>query len=871
MTINIISCVIPYKNRLAIGKNNDLLVKLKNDQRFFKKITMESLSSSSKLEKNIVLMGRKTWFSIPQEKRPLENRINLVLTNDRDLLKLSPYNSKKTINKDLYFLNYKQFLQFYEKYNPNVFVIGGSDIYNLFLKEDSVFLANNIYLTEVKNYKLKDEPDTFIDIPDYRYRLISYSEKYETEKCNYRILKYKLNENDKLAYLTGEFRNEISYLDLAKKVLKNGNERIDRTNVGTISTFGESLRFDISNGTLPLLTTKRVPLKACIEELLFFCRGDTDAKILDNRGVKIWNGNSSREFLDKRGLFNYKEGILGPCFPENTLCLTKRGYKQMNEVKDDDLLYTHKGNWCKIEQIMQREYFGNMTKLKIYYHPIIECTPEHPFLCRKFSIHDTYKIRNKMILEEPEWLEADKITKKHLVGMKINTMSIVPNLEYEYYGKKYDVKLDNLEEWWMYGLFLGDGWLVEEKIDNVLYDRIFFVMNNNQHDYIKSKLDKIFKSLQIKEKKDNYTTYKCFDKKISSVLKQFGKYAYGKMIPNWVHDAPKEYIEAFLDGYFTADGCYRGIEDDGIKRFTTVSSDIAYSVQRLYLKLGKLCSINFQKRGYEKEMYIKETQKRSIVNNRDCYFMEVYTKHKRRNNYSFVENDYAWFAINSIEMKNTNNPIKVFNFSVEKDNTYTTQNMSVHNCYGWQWRFFGAKYSQAFADTSFIDTSKIGGVDQLSQVLHQLKTDPFSRRIIISAWNPTDLNKMCLPPCHYSIQFYVEEKDNEKYLSASFNMRSSDVFLGLPFNIASYSILLNILAKKAGMKTKEIIYNGGDVHIYKNHIDQVKEQLKRRPRPFPKIHLNQRIQYIDWSDIKYSDFELIGYFPYEKLFAPMAV
>lgn len=504
MTINIISCVIPYKNRLAIGKNNDLLVKLKNDQRFFKKITMESLSSSSKLEKNIVLMGRKTWFSIPQEKRPLENRINLVLTNDRDLLKLSPYNSKKTINKDLYFLNYKQFLQFYEKYNPNVFVIGGSDIYNLFLKEDSVFLANNIYLTEVKNYKLKDEPDTFIDIPDYRYRLISYSEKYETEKCNYRILKYKLNENDKLAYLTGEFRNEISYLDLAKKVLKNGNERIDRTNVGTISTFGESLRFDISNGTLPLLTTKRVPLKACIEELLFFCRGDTDAKILDNRGVKIWNGNSSREFLDKRGLRNYKEGILGPV-------------------------------------------------------------------------------------------------------------------------------------------------------------------------------------------------------------------------------------------------------------------------------------------------------------------------------------------------------------------------------YGWQWRFFGAKYSQAFADTSFIDTSKIGGVDQLSQVLHQLKTDPFSRRIIISAWNPTDLNKMCLPPCHYSIQFYVEEKDNEKYLSASFNMRSSDVFLGLPFNIASYSILLNILAKKAGMKTKEIIYNGGDVHIYKNHIDQVKEQLKRRPRPFPKIHLNQRIQYIDWSDIKYSDFELIGYFPYEKLFAPMAV
>jgi thymidylate synthase len=864
MTINIITCVIPFKNRLAIGKNNDLLIKLKEDQHFFKKITTDSLSSLSKLKKNVVLMGRKTWFSIPQEKRPLENRINLVLTRDDDLIKTAPYNNNKNVEKDVYFLNYKQFLQFYKKYNPNVFVIGGSNVYNMFLEDNGILKADNIFLTEVKDYKLTKEPDTFINVPDYRYKLVGYSQKYETEKCNYRILTYKLNNQFKSS-------DEFRYLNLAKKILKNGKERLDRTGVGTISTFVESLRFDISDGTLPLLTTKRVPIKGCIEELLFFCRGDTDAKILDRRGVKIWNANSTREFLDDRKLYTYKDGILGPCFPEHTLCLTKRGYKQINEVRDDDLLYTHKGNWCKIEQMMQRDYFGNMIKLKIYYHPIIECTPEHPFLCRKFSIHDTYKIRNKMILEEPEWLEADKITKQHLVGMKINTMSIVPNFEYEYYGKKYDVKLDNLEEWWMYGLFLGDGWLVAEKKNNVLYDRIYFVMNNNQHDYIKSKLDKIFKNLQIKEKKDNCTTYKCFDKKISSVLKQFGKYAYGKLIPNWVHDAPKEYIEAFLDGYFTADGCYRDIKENGIKRFTTVSSDIAYSVQRLYLKLGKLCSISFQKRGYKKEIYIKETQKRSIINNRDCYFMEVYTKNKRRNNYSFIENDYAWFAVNLIEMNNTNNPIKVFNFSVEKDNTYTTQNLSVHNCYGWQWRFFGANYSQAFADTSLVDTSKIGGFDQLEAVVHQLKTDPFSRRIIISAWNPVDLDKMCLPPCHFSIQFYVEEKNGDKYLSAHFNMRSTDVFLGLPFNIASYSILVHILAKKVGMKTNEIIYTGGDVHLYKNHIDQINEQIDRTPRPFPKIHLNDCIKNMDWSSISYNDFELIGYFPHGTIKAKMAV
>ena len=191
--------------------------------------------------------------------------------------------------------------------------------------------------------------------------------------------------------------------------------------------------------------------------------------------------------------------------------------------------------------------------------------------------------------------------------------------------------------------------------------------------------------------------------------------------------------------------------------------------------------------------------------------------------------------------------------------------------YGWQWRFFGANYSQAFADTSLVDTSKIGGFDQLEAVVHQLKNDPFSRRIIISAWNPVDLDKMCLPACHYSIQFYVEEKNGDKYLSAHFNMRSTDVFLGLPFNIASYSILVHILAKKVGMKTKEIIYTGGDVHLYKNHIDQINEQIDRTPRPFPKIYLNDRIKYMDWGSIKYSDFELIGYFPHSMIKANMAV
>ena len=258
MTINIITCVIPFKNRLAIGKNSDLLIKLKEDQHFFKKITSESLSSLSKLQKNVVLMGRKTWFSIPQTKRPLQNRINLVLTRDNDLIKTAPYNNNKKVEKDVYFLNYKQFLQFYKKYNPNVFVIGGSNVYNMFLEENGILKADNIFLTEVKDYKLTEEPDTFINAPDYRYKLVGYSQKYETEKCNYRILTYKLSNKLKSS-------DEFRYLNLAKKILKNGKERIDRTGVGTISTFVESLRL----GDMQKLVNSITYNKTCTNKRMY--------------------------------------------------------------------------------------------------------------------------------------------------------------------------------------------------------------------------------------------------------------------------------------------------------------------------------------------------------------------------------------------------------------------------------------------------------------------------------------------------------------------------------------------------------------------------------------------------------------------------
>lgn len=509
MPISMCCCVVPYRNRLAIGRNNTLLVRLKDDLAFFKQITTTNRCNVSKIKRNVVVMGRKTWFSISRERRPLRDRINIVLTNDPELLKVSPYKKKicrKLCNnvcqddryRDVYFMKWEQFLDFYKQTSANVFVIGGESIYNLFLQSEYL-KPDNVYLTEVTDYKPEQntEPDTFFEPLDQTYRLTSFTESnYDTVyEVNYRILHYRRFP----AFVS----DENKYLHLARYLLNNGESRPDRTGVGTISSFGHHLDLDISQ-TVPLLTTKRIPWKSCIEELLWFLRGDTDATILQRRNVKIWDGNTSREFLDARGLQHYRPGILGPG-------------------------------------------------------------------------------------------------------------------------------------------------------------------------------------------------------------------------------------------------------------------------------------------------------------------------------------------------------------------------------YGWQMRFFGAKYSQAFADTSLVDTSKIGGFDQLQYIIDTLQKDPFSRRILMCYWNPPDFEQTALVPCHFSCQFYVTERHGEKYLSCHFTMRSNDLFLGNPFNLFSYAVLTYIIAAKCNMKPDRLIYTGGDVHVYKNHVTQITEQLSRCPRSLPHLVLDKSIRNKPIYDITIQDFSLVGYFPYASIRAPMAI
>jgi thymidylate synthase len=158
-----------------------------------------------------------------------------------------------------------------------------------------------------------------------------------------------------------------------------------------------------------------------------------------------------------------------------------------------------------------------------------------------------------------------------------------------------------------------------------------------------------------------------------------------------------------------------------------------------------------------------------------------------------------------------------------------------------------------------------GSIDQMRQVVDQIQRNPDSRRLIVSAWNPAEVDKMALPPCHCLFQFYVASGQ----LSCQLYQRSADIFLGVPFNIASYALLTQMMAQVTGLKPGELVLSLGDAHLYANHIEQARLQLEREPRRLPTMRLNPEVNSI--FDFVYEDFRLEGYEPHPHIKAPVAV
>ena len=190
--------------------------------------------------------------------------------------------------------------------------------------------------------------------------------------------------------------------------------------------------------------------------------------------------------------------------------------------------------------------------------------------------------------------------------------------------------------------------------------------------------------------------------------------------------------------------------------------------------------------------------------------------------------------------------IEEFALKIKEDSKFAEKWGNLGPVYGKQWRDFN-------------------GVDQLENLINDIKTNPNSRRLIITAWNPVDVPKMALPPCHAFMQFYVADGK----LSCQLYQRSADVFLGVPFNIASYSLFLMMIAQVTGLKPGTFVHTLGDAHIYLNHMEQIERQLKRTPRPLPKMLINDNVKSI--YDFKYEDFTLVDYNPYKGIKGKVAV
>lgn len=234
-----------------------------------------------------------------------------------------------------------------------------------------------------------------------------------------------------------------------------------------------------------------------------------------------------------------------------------------------------------------------------------------------------------------------------------------------------------------------------------------------------------------------------------------------------------------------------------------------------------------------------------------------------------IVKELLWFInakTNSNELEKDNVNIWKGNSSREYLDTIGLNENEQGDCgpiYGFQWRHFNAEYKGPYCDY----TNK--GVDQLVNIINLIKNDPTSRRMFMSGWNPCQLDKMALPPCHVSYQFYIRKIDNKQYLDCMMYQRSGDLFLGVPFNIASTSLLVYILANICDINPGKINIIIGDAHIYENHIEQIKTQLERIPRDFPKLSINKKCNKIE--DVTYQDIILENYTPHESIKAEMIV
>ena len=337
--------ILAISRNYGIGYQGALPWKLKQDMQFFKKITSSYGVPSPSEKQNVVIMGRKTWESIPSIFKPLKDRINIVITSKPKNIIESTHSLGQKIytanNLDNALALIEQ--ELFDKVSKT-FLIGGAQLYEESFEHPN---SNELFLTRVnKNFECdKFLPSDFLKNFEHLETSKTYSENHIPFDFSRYINKSQLlktNQQDLKRGVLPNQHEEYQYLELIKDIITNGTKKEDRTGVGTHSLFGRMMKFDLSQ-SFPLLTTKDVFWRGVVEELLWFIRGETDSKTLSAKKVKIWDAHGSREFLDKLGFKEREEGDLGPVYGfqwkhfganyiNNKTDYTNEGVNQLKEI-----------------------------------------------------------------------------------------------------------------------------------------------------------------------------------------------------------------------------------------------------------------------------------------------------------------------------------------------------------------------------------------------------------------------------------------------------------------------------------------------------------------------------------------------------------
>jgi thymidylate synthase len=759
-----------------------------------------------KTKRSIVIMGRKTWQSLLT--KPLPGRVNVVISNTLELRE----NALVYGSIDEYLMDAKRI-----KKNNNIteeYVIGGCQLYNSFMERD---LISSIEMTvDFNAYKKFDL------LLDFSISSLQTNDKWILKNTH----RFPINTGNYVHY-TFEYSNEEenAFLNRIKDV-SQGEERIDRTGIGTWSIFSpDCLRFDLRNGKIPLLSLKPIPVRQVFEELMWFIRGQTDVSVLRDKNVHVWDGNTNRKFLDKAGLERYPEWDIGACFTSDAFVLTNSGYQAIKDVQKDDMVLTHNGEWKPVTCVHKYVYRDTLYLITVDCSCIpIRCTPNHPFL-----VKDSRKMNAPL-----SWVKAENLKPYHLAAIKLDDSSINSvNIAGKMFKISYNVA-------YILGLYIR---CIHTNKYYVSNDGLVMIIEENKNSNTRFTTADIINTITMME------GIKVVKTDLTSIDRQTIETRI--IIHKWTA------IYDLIMGLYLKDGLYVSKTPDHVINLACLLGDVE---KKFFLNgyFGSLENKNIEKTKFMDYPSALSIQ-RVLVNYRLTYSIQ-----RCGENFSLVfqdmiqEESYTLSRLKSIEKENNENCM-VYNLTVLDDKTFTVNNVVVHNSYSFQFRHSGAEYIDCKTDYTG------QGIDQVKYVVDLLKNNPYSRRILINLWNPSDLDKMSLAPCGYGYQFYVT---NGGGLVTKLIQRSSDISLAGGWNIASAALFTYMLAHVSGLKPEGLIWCTGDVHIYKNQIEAVQEMLKRScNRPFPKLALVSPPNNI--RDFEYENIRVLNYNPNKSIYMQM--